>query len=324
MKKFIIRSLAFLLIFSLLVISIKKTSEVLKPISPSDYMAAIALKHARVAKLKSPKLILAGGSNLAFGIDSRALQEELSMPVANMGLHGGLGLSFILKELEEIVQEGDVVILSIEYYLELDGLYKLKKSTSSTWPEASEYYSRNFYFDLIDFDFQGFLKDSQSSLKRLLALKLEKGPKLEDSTKLSIYTLDGFNSFGDLVSHLEEEPPLTLKGRRILKYRFWEGIPLLNKFNEYASQKNIKVFFLFPNFPASEFAANNSSIDQLYSDIKQNLTFEILNKPEDAVLPDSLFFDTVYHLNKEGRVRRTEKLIGLLKHKNFHKEFANF
>jgi hypothetical protein len=48
-------------------------------------------------------------------------------------------------------------------------------------------------------------------------------------------------------------------------------------------------------------------------DLSNNLKIEILNKPSDFVLPDSLFFDTVYHLNKKGREIRTKKLIEIIK-----------
>ena len=63
-------------------------------------MAAIIDKHAHADSIKAGKIILAGGSNLAFGIDSKQLEETLGMPVVNLGLHAGLGLHFILEELK--------------------------------------------------------------------------------------------------------------------------------------------------------------------------------------------------------------------------------
>lgn len=37
----------------------------------------------------SPKVILVGGSNVAFGLDSEIIQHQLEVPVVNMGLHVG-------------------------------------------------------------------------------------------------------------------------------------------------------------------------------------------------------------------------------------------
>ena len=48
-------------------------------------------------------------------------------------------------------------------------------------------------------------------------------------------------------------------------------------------------------------------------DLSNNLKIEILNRVSDFVFPDSLFFDTVYHLNKKGREIRTKKLIEIIK-----------
>jgi len=42
------------------------------------------------------------------------------------------------------------------------------------------------------------------------------------------------------------------------------------------------------------------------------LPFPILGKPQDHVYPDSLFFDTVYHLNKKGREVWNQDLAVLL------------
>ncbi|HPG73671.1 MAG TPA: hypothetical protein PLM49_05215, partial [Bacteroidales bacterium] len=63
-------------------------------------MAAIIDKHKRIDSIKSPKIIFAGGSNLPFGIDSKMIQDSLHTPVVNLGLHAGLGLDFMLNELQ--------------------------------------------------------------------------------------------------------------------------------------------------------------------------------------------------------------------------------
>lgn len=63
----------------------------------------------------SPRLILIGGSNLAFGVDSRELEAVYKARVINMGLHAGIGLKFIIDSAKPFLREGDVVVLSFEY-----------------------------------------------------------------------------------------------------------------------------------------------------------------------------------------------------------------
>ena len=45
------------------------------------------------------------------------------------------------------------------------------------------------------------------------------------------------------------------------------------------------------------------------------MKIEIITTPQEMMFSDSLFFDTVYHLNEEGRRERTEILIEKMKEK---------
>src|SRR5690606_17377891 len=79
----------------------------------NDYAKASVDKHARLAAPGSAKLVLVGGSNLAFGVDSAELERELKgFRVVNMGMNAYLGLRFMLSEVMEDLEKGDVVVLS--------------------------------------------------------------------------------------------------------------------------------------------------------------------------------------------------------------------
>lgn len=79
-----------------------------------DYLASITSKHRRLDALGSPKLVVIGGSNVAFGIDSRTLQVNIGIPVVNMGLAAGVGLPFMLREVEDRISSRDIVLLAPE------------------------------------------------------------------------------------------------------------------------------------------------------------------------------------------------------------------
>ena len=70
---------------------------------PNNYLASSIDKHYRLDSLGSPRLILVGGSNLAFGVDSKYMEQRLGMPVVNMATHAGLGMDFILSEVEPTI-----------------------------------------------------------------------------------------------------------------------------------------------------------------------------------------------------------------------------
>ncbi len=305
MKKFLFKLLAF---FCMTVLTALALSFVPKFEDKNNFMAAMIQKHERLEAIESPKMILAGGSSMAFGVNSERLQEEFAMPVVNLSILAGLGTPFILEELKHSIASGDVVFLSLEYFLD-DGQNRLKKRASDLFPPAADYYTMSAYAKL-----ELHLEDVRESLKTKLKVKIK---RLLNPAKKSliapIYFAGAFNEYGDVVSHLEQENRATLDGKELLEYRYWEQIPRLNAFYAYASTKGVKVFYLFPPLAQSQYAINKEAIHLLQDDLYRDLKIEIINKPSSAAFPDSLYFDTIYHLNKEGRERRTTKMIALIK-----------
>jgi len=80
-----------------------------------SYNLAIIDKQRILANTKSPKIVLAGGSNLAFGIDSESIQQRFNRPVVNMGLHADLGLGRILDNISPFLNSGDILLIAPEY-----------------------------------------------------------------------------------------------------------------------------------------------------------------------------------------------------------------
>ncbi|PWG04158.1 hypothetical protein [Polaribacter aquimarinus] len=305
MKKFLLKLSLFYIILYLLTFLIITTSPEVK--NPSNYLSAIIDKHNIAKNIKTPKVIFSGGSNTAFGIDSEMLSNNFKIPIINLGLHGGLGLAFILEETKSILKQGDIVILSIEYFLEREGEYDLKEKTSNFYPPANKFYSHNYFID-----FKNYLKKTEKSFKRLINKEENNTNKNSDSI-LKIYRRDGFNNYGDLISHLNKPKLKNLKSQMVFEYKYWEGIELINKFSSYARSKDVKVYFTYPAYAESEYKKNLLAISKLEKDIRNNLNIEILNTPKDFTFPDNNFFDSVFHLNKEGRRKRTNKFISLIR-----------
>lgn len=275
----------------------------------NDYMGAIINKHYRIEHIREPKLIFAGGSNLAFGINSSKIEKELSIPVVNLGLHAGLGLSFMLKELEYSCRAGDVVFISPEYFLSLDGEYKLKKHTKAIYNIAGKFYNVN----VVD-ETNLHIEKTRSNIKSFTIKRQKQNDNLSQR-KDSLYYREGFNEYGDVISHLDRPQPKKLIGKNKLAYTYWGGISILNEFAIYAKKNNIRVFFIYPTYPKSEYRINKRSIVRYADDLSSNLKMEIIGQPDDFVFDDALFFDTIYHLNAVGREIRTDKLIDVIRDK---------
>src|SRR5512138_1550398 len=85
------------------------------PTDQNKYIAAIQDKEALLLNTKSPRIIFVGGSNLAFGIDSKRVEEELGLSVINFGLHADLGMETSLNFIEKHAAPGDIIVLVPEY-----------------------------------------------------------------------------------------------------------------------------------------------------------------------------------------------------------------
>jgi len=82
----------------------------------TEYMAALGDKFALVRADTQPKILLVGGSNVAFGFDSALLEEKTQMRVVNFGVHAALGQPFHADIIKNQLNPGDIVILAPEYY----------------------------------------------------------------------------------------------------------------------------------------------------------------------------------------------------------------
>lgn len=276
----------------------------------SDYMGAIVEKHKRLKSIQGRKIIFAGGSNLALGLNSARVQDSLQIPVVNLALNAGIGLDFMLNELRYTIEPGDEVVLSIEYFMADYCPYDLFTNIISYFPEASR------YAQMPNPSILDHLKNNIS--KKIEKVKSNKNfltGLFKDTSQVQTfaYNRSAFNQFGDCEGHLGLPRLPYLADGGIIEYKHWHNIERLNSFYRFAKSKNVKVYFTYPSYPTSQYILNMETIKHLDADLHKELLFPILGGPTDFVFDDSLFFDTVYHLSKEGREKRTDKVIELLK-----------
>jgi hypothetical protein len=311
MLKIILKSLSLLVAVAATCVAIFS----LNPLAggnQNDYMAAMIDKHKRLDSLPSPKVILVGASNLAFGLNCKLIEDSLNIPVVDMGLHGGLGLSFILNEGRSNIRRGDIVIVSIEYYVGVKGDPQLVKKTIDLYPPAAQYIEAGGFNAIVHPHYLGaYIKHIQTTiLQGIPEGAVRAAPNWG-------YRRGLFSEYGDVVGELNLPKPDELKDSKIGNADYREGIDELNDFAAYVRSRGASVYFVYPDYAESAYQKNKKAIDYLVDQFQSRLNIEIISTPEDFVLPDSNFIDTVYHLTKEGREKRTIKLISILKEKVF-------
>ena len=92
-----------------------------------------------------------------------------------------------------------------------------------------------------------------------------------------------------------------------------EMVEELNDLANAAKGRGASIYFLFPSYIDRSYEASRPMIDSLLARLNSDMEIPIVGGASDFVFPASLFFDTRYHLNQEGRRLRTIKMIELLR-----------
>jgi hypothetical protein len=293
MKKLLLRIIVLTILIFIIIFAI-----IALPLPKNSYNLAIIDKNNLLKKTQSPKMVLAGGSNLAFGIDSEKIQTALGMPVINMSVHAGFGLGRILDDLSPYLNNGDILVIVPEY-----------SHFSSDWNGAEVAF--NLIFD------SGFFKDH---FNRLLVSPFYGFPKnftvylkgkiegvFPHLPNKNAYSRDGFNEYGDYIKHLNSES---------IQFEPVEAITMINqsyfhlllRFVDDFVKRGITVLISYPCYESESFDTSQDFIKELDSLFRTN-NLTVISKPDDYQLFREYFYDGIYHLNAEGRELRTARLI---------------
>ncbi|RYE27029.1 MAG: hypothetical protein EOP42_19860 [Sphingobacteriaceae bacterium] len=304
MKQFFIK--AFILIFTLSVFLF--ASVFLPPKQSKQNMLYTQIEKNQLLKsIASTRIIFVGGSNLAYGLDSKTIQDSLYIHPINTGIHINIGLKYMLQNTLQYIKPNDVIVISAEYqqfFGDLaDGEGELFSIVTDVVPQSRKLLDYKQYFKL----FKLIPEFAQSKLQpRFLFLKYPQ------DTLTGRYDRKAFNQFGDAIAHwkLSAENP---KPYPKITTPFNEDIlQMLIQFRKKLDLKKAQLYFTFPGYQASSFKINYNQIKQVQQKLKAH-KFILISTPEEYIIPDSLIFDTPYHLIKKGVDLRTSLLIQDLK-----------
>jgi hypothetical protein len=313
MKKLLLQIVVFAALTVFVVFMMNRNYFPSKAVGSDGFLGAIVDKHAYADKTNSPRIIFCGGSNVAFGIDSKAISKEMGMPVVNLGLNASLGLQFMLNEAKAVAHANDIVVVSPEYYLLVEGDYKYKKEAERIYPIAGNYFNHTVAQYLHDF----FIDDLRHNF--FITFSNITGHQIRRFPTNVVYSRSSFNENGDVAYNYSSNPSHAFVKRFVFGYQKNPDTEPLNKFKEFADLHHFKAYFLYPCLDWEVYKNHAKVIQAIHRDFKQDLKMEMLNLPEESVFPDSLFYDTEYHLNSKGKQFRAKSIINFLKAKNVGK-----
>lgn len=305
MKPFLLKIGAFLLLQAGLFLALLAASDLSHE---RNYLAATIEKHAWLRRAPSPRVILVGGSNLAFGIDSERLGQGLRREVVNMGLAGGFGLEFMLNEVAPAVRKGDWVVLSLEYDLFSGGYNPMNLRQVLEYRPASLLCLGRIHWKRVLMD--GGLPILGGMARRNLNGWINSRDEALDSNP--VYLRSGFNHYGDLTNHygmgsrLEQAGPVIFQPSWIPRERV---LSRLRNFARLCARRGASFYFTCPPLPVASLQQHEKISSQIIGKLAGLPGLTVLDSPLDHAYPQALFFDTGYHLIREGTIQRTDQLI---------------
>ena len=76
------------------------------------YYAALSKQYDRLCSVDEPKVIVVGGSSVAFGLDSELFEELYGMPSVSFGLYGSFGVKVMMDLSKANIRKGDIIVLA--------------------------------------------------------------------------------------------------------------------------------------------------------------------------------------------------------------------
>lgn len=282
------------------------------------------------------KIIIEGGSNTVYGISGRQIEDHFGRLTLNLGDNGSYPLSHKLRRLRPYLNQGDLVLLPLEWnHYMLGNIYP----GNYVLPMLDRVGSNAFYYKAlplwqrIDFVYHqvpfalavqrtlqlNALEPRNSELRRSEAIALARyGPRLDADAR------------GDY--SMPEQGLIGLAGSKtttcdefVLKDQIAKGFLIAQEFSEnlrlmrtIASETGAIFVFTWPNvvdlwgdgcYRSDEVVEH---LDRYAAAIEEEVTqygFAFIGDYRDSRFDKSCFWDSYYHLSQECVKTRTDRLI---------------
>ncbi len=272
--------------------------------NPDAYIEVHGVKMQRLDTLSSPRIVLVGGSNVAFGFDSKRLADSLKMNVQNMGVHASIGLRYAMDQTAHHLRKGDIVVILPEYeqfFLEYNGSGDIPSRALLASPPGSW---RDLNFSQIVNILDGFPA-------------MEKGRRDQRHSSPQTtgweYSPRNFNEYGDETAHwaadsLKFDYSLTTLPATPDRYAVGDFASKVKDLRE----RGCEVLVLWPSTQRENYMNNQAALSALEKALAaKGIGFDC--PPETFLHDASEMFDSDYHVRYPAVESNTDKLIKILK-----------
>lgn len=269
-----------------------------------SFYGGMKIKYDRLKNTEGNKIVIIGGSSVAFGVCSDLLESELDMPVVNFGLYANLGTKYMLDVAEDYIEEGDIVIISPEQHYQALSLYF---NGEAAWYTADSDFS---LLSKVKWDNAGDIAKSFLSYTSGKFGYWRTSKPCPDG----VYNVYSFNEYGDIsyeraynemTAGYDAGTPIYFNEEVISQ----DFIDYINEYNKVMTKRGATVYFAFSPMNAAALSVEDTDeIADYYSYLNGALDFEIIGNPLTHILDKDWFYDSNFHLNSAGAVYYTRLL----------------
>lgn len=271
------------------------------------YYAELADMYHRLYETEGKKIVVVGGSNVAFGLRGELLERSLAKmgyhyTVCPFGLYAAVGTSAMLDLSLDALGEGDVVILSVEPGSQTMSTYFGATAFWKCTEEAPE-----MLLKLSGSKQAAMVGNYAGYLQERYAISQNGNPPVAEG----VYAAASFNDRCDMIYPREGNMmavgydtgnPIDLS-KLVIEEAF---IQQVNDYCAAAREKGARVVLSFSPMNRSAMRDSSDKALKAFFDLC-NTSFDcpVISDPNDYVLPNGWFYDTNFHMNDAGADLRT-------------------
>lgn len=270
-----------------------------------SFYGGMKIKNDRLNSIEGRKIVIIGGSSVAFGVRSDLMEQELKIPIVNFGLYANLGTKFMLDVAKDSISKGDIVIIAPE---------QNKQALSNYFNGEAVWCSADGNFGVLN---KVSFSDVGELAKSCLAFTSNKFGFWRSGKKpypTGVYNVNSFNAYGDICyarpfntmdGGYDEGTPIPFD-KDVISDEF---IDYLNKYSKKLAKRGASVYFSFCPMNKLAVAQGEEEILTYTKSLEERLTFDLLGNPMTRIMDSEWFFDSNFHLNDSGSVMYTKQLI---------------
>jgi hypothetical protein len=279
------RSITTFILFTFFIVlcdfAVSKTS---LPINQESYLLGFEkFRDSAKSSLGQNRVILIGGSSMAWGVSAKTLSERLGVTVLNGGIHANIGYRHFLGIIGDVLdKKNDLLIISPEYStVSSDNRF----DRSIQFCEIALYVKKSYPIECIGY-----------SINKILRIF----PIIDKNRRSDEYIRSGFNIYGDYIKRTDGKS-MVGKPYKSDPCSGFKQEDLKSKYIPYMKSlilKGYKISYI-PTFIPNKACKNRKSINEFHDILFSE--FGINGFKNERLLFDEIYFyDTAYHLTIDG------------------------